>query len=91
MTGHHPKTKRESRDNKMPILRLCNRLLGRLSRASEPQLCAAVLLFLAQVFPLNERSGLNIMVRCAEGSTHQLGVALVRQWRSWSGERRATS
>jgi hypothetical protein len=46
----------------MPVLRLGNRLLARLSRASEPRLCAGVLLFLAKVFPLNERSGLNITV-----------------------------
>ncbi|KAI8468971.1 MAG: THO complex subunit 1 transcription elongation factor-domain-containing protein [Monoraphidium minutum] len=51
---------REPTLNRMPVLRLCNRLLGRLSRASEPQLCASVLVFLAKVLPLNERSGLNV-------------------------------
>lgn len=46
----------------MPALKLCNRVLSRLSRASEPQLCAAVLVYLAKVFPLQERSGLNLSV-----------------------------
>ncbi|GBF99688.1 hypothetical protein Rsub_12382 [Raphidocelis subcapitata] len=44
-------TFREVRDNKMPLLRLCNRLLARFSRASEPQLCAAALVFLAKAVP----------------------------------------
>jgi hypothetical protein len=60
-------TFREARDPKTPLLRLCNRLLGRISRASEPQTCAAVLVFLAKVLPLNERSGLNVMVRGRQG------------------------
>lgn len=51
----------EVRDLKTPILRLCNRLLSRLSRASDPQLCASILLFMTKVFPLSERSGMNLM------------------------------
>lgn len=53
----------------MPVLRLCNRMLARLSRASEPQLVAGLLVFLSKVFPLNERSGLNVLV--GTGGSHR--------------------
>lgn len=52
---------RALKEQKNPVLRLCNRVMGRLSRASEPQLVAGLLIFLAKVFPLNERSGLNLL------------------------------
>lgn len=43
------------------LLRLCNDLLRRLSRARNTVFCGRILLFLARFFPLSERSGLNVV------------------------------
>lgn len=47
--------------NKNNLLRLCNDLLKRFSRAQNTVFCGRILLFLATFFPLSERSGLNII------------------------------
>ncbi|XP_014258510.1 THO complex subunit 1 [Cimex lectularius] len=43
------------------ILRMCNDLLRRLSKAQNTDFCGRILLFLAMFFPFSERSGLNIV------------------------------
>ncbi|XP_035207983.1 THO complex subunit 1-like isoform X2 [Stegodyphus dumicola] len=43
------------------LLRSCNDLLRRLSRSQNTVFCGRILLFLAHIFPLSERSGLNII------------------------------
>lgn len=43
------------------ILRMCNDLLRRLSKAQNTVFCGRILLFLAMFFPFSERSGLNIV------------------------------
>lgn len=43
------------------LLRSCNDLLRRLSRSQNTVFCGRILLFLAHLFPLSERSGLNIV------------------------------
>lgn len=43
------------------LLRMCNDLLKRLSRAQNTVFCGRILLFLATFFPFSERSGLNII------------------------------
>jgi hypothetical protein len=45
---------------KLILLRTCNELTRRLSRAAHPVLCGRVLLLLAAAFPLSERSALNM-------------------------------
>ncbi len=45
---------------KLILLRTCNDLTRRLSRAAHPVLCGRVLLLLAAAFPLSERSALNL-------------------------------
>ena len=45
---------------KLILLRTCNNLLRRLSRAAHTVFCGRVLLLLAALFPLSERSALNI-------------------------------
>ncbi|UYV76323.1 THOC1 [Cordylochernes scorpioides] len=42
------------------ILRTCNDLLRRLSRSQNTVFCGRTLVFLAKIFPLSERSGLNL-------------------------------
>ncbi|KAG4306312.1 hypothetical protein PORY_000300 [Pneumocystis oryctolagi] len=42
------------------LLRLCNELLRRLSKTKDSLFCGNVLMFLSNVFPLGERSGLNL-------------------------------
>ncbi|KAG5519201.1 hypothetical protein PMAC_002289 [Pneumocystis sp. 'macacae'] len=42
------------------LLRLCNELLRRLSKTKDSLFCGNVLMFLSNVFPLRERSGLNL-------------------------------
>lgn len=46
---------------KNQLLRSCNDLLRRLSRSQNTVFCGRILLFLARIFPLSERSGLNII------------------------------
>lgn len=45
---------------KNQLLRTCNDLLRRLSRSQNTVFCGKILVFLAKLFPLSERSGLNI-------------------------------
>ncbi|XP_022945746.1 THO complex subunit 1 [Cucurbita moschata] len=45
---------------KLVMLRTCNQLLRRLSKASDVVFCGRILMFLAHFFPLSERSAVNI-------------------------------
>ncbi|KAH9323394.1 hypothetical protein KI387_018033, partial [Taxus chinensis] len=45
---------------KLVMLRTCNQLLRRLSKAYDVVFCGRILMFLAHFFPLSERSALNI-------------------------------
>ncbi|KAH8033793.1 hypothetical protein HPB51_016248 [Rhipicephalus microplus] len=45
---------------KNQLLRTCNDLLRRLSRSQNTVFCGKILVFLAELFPLSESSGLNI-------------------------------
>ncbi|PNY10205.1 THO complex subunit 1-like protein, partial [Trifolium pratense] len=45
---------------KLVMLRTCNQLLRRLSKANDVVFCGRILMFLAHFFPLSERSALNI-------------------------------
>ncbi|ERN09505.1 hypothetical protein AMTRI_Chr09g32690 [Amborella trichopoda] len=45
---------------KLVMLRTCNQLLRRLSKANDVVFCGRILMFLAHVFPLSERSALNV-------------------------------
>ncbi|KAF9437733.1 DNA repair protein rad50 [Entomortierella beljakovae] len=44
----------------LTLLRLCNELLRRLSKAKNTVFCGRILMLLASVFPLTERSGVNL-------------------------------
>eukprot|EP00195_Chlamydomonas_chlamydogama_P013543 CAMPEP_0202891396 /NCGR_PEP_ID=MMETSP1392-20130828/1468_1 /ASSEMBLY_ACC=CAM_ASM_000868 /TAXON_ID=225041 /ORGANISM="Chlamydomonas chlamydogama, Strain SAG 11-48b" /LENGTH=345 /DNA_ID=CAMNT_0049575133 /DNA_START=106 /DNA_END=1140 /DNA_ORIENTATION=+ len=44
----------------LAILRACNNVLRRLSKATDVQLCGRVLVFMARLYPLSDRSGLNL-------------------------------
>lgn len=46
--------------SKLSVLRICNQLLRRLSRASSSELCGRILMFLTRLLPLLDRSGLNV-------------------------------
>ncbi|KAL4439830.1 hypothetical protein ABPG75_002831 [Micractinium tetrahymenae] len=46
--------------SKLTLLRTCNMLLKRLSKSANAMLCGRVLLFLAKLLPLTERSGVNL-------------------------------
>ncbi|CAL8101775.1 unnamed protein product [Orchesella dallaii] len=46
---------------KNAVLRMCNDLLRRQSRAQNTVFCGRILIFLANYFPFSERSGLNIL------------------------------
>jgi len=43
------------------LLRMCNDLLRRLSKSQNTLFCGRIQLFLARLFPLSEKSGLNLM------------------------------
>ncbi|KAI3423130.1 hypothetical protein D9Q98_010686 [Chlorella vulgaris] len=45
---------------KNTLLRTCNMLLKRLSKSANAMLCGRILLFLAKLLPLTERSGVNL-------------------------------
>jgi hypothetical protein len=42
------------------LLRMCNELLRRLSKETNTVFCGRILMFLANSFPLGERSGVNL-------------------------------
>jgi len=42
------------------LLRICNSLKRRLSRSQDTALCGRILIFLASIFPLCDRSGVNL-------------------------------
>ena len=44
---------------KLTMLRACNEVLRRLSKAKNTVFCGKILMFLAAAFPLSERSGVN--------------------------------
>ncbi|PVI06162.1 nuclear matrix protein [Periconia macrospinosa] len=50
----------QSQNKNLVILRLCNELLRRLSRAEDPVFCGRVYIFLFQSFPLGDRSSVNL-------------------------------
>ncbi|CAM9154644.1 unnamed protein product, partial [Ectocarpus fasciculatus] len=45
---------------KMTVLRFCNALLRRLSKSCNTEFCGRILMFLAAIYPLSERSAVNI-------------------------------
>ncbi|CAK9133658.1 unnamed protein product [Ilex paraguariensis] len=45
---------------KLVMLRTCNQLLRRLSKANDVVFCGRIIMFLAHFFPLSERSAVNI-------------------------------
>jgi THO complex subunit 1 len=48
------------RGKALPLLRLCNESLRRLSKSENASICGRIQVFLANVFPLSERSGVNL-------------------------------
>ena len=44
----------------LPLLRLCNESLRKLSKSENASVCGRIQVFLANVFPLSERSGVNL-------------------------------
>lgn len=44
------------------MLRTCNQLLRRLSKGHHAVLCGRILIFLARLLPLSDRSGINLQV-----------------------------
>ncbi|CAI6340290.1 unnamed protein product [Periconia digitata] len=50
----------QSQNKNLVILRICNELLRRLSRAEDPVFCGRVYIFLFQSFPLGDRSSVNL-------------------------------
>uniref|UniRef100_A0A1A9VLK4 Death domain-containing protein n=1 Tax=Glossina austeni TaxID=7395 RepID=A0A1A9VLK4_GLOAU len=56
------------------ILRMCNDLLRRLSRAQNTVFCGRILLFLSKFFPFSERSGLNIVSEFNLDNVTEYGV-----------------
>lgn len=49
-----------SKNKDLVILRLCNELLRRLSRAEDPVFCGRVYVFMFQSFPLGDKSSVNL-------------------------------
>lgn len=56
---------------KNQLLRMCNDLLRRLSKSQNTVFCGQILIVLAKLFPLSERSGLNIV---SEFNTEHLSI-----------------
>ncbi|GAX80221.1 hypothetical protein CEUSTIGMA_g7659.t1 [Chlamydomonas eustigma] len=54
----------------LAILRSCNGLLRRLSKANDVQLCGRILVFIVRLYPLSDKSGLNL------GGTINAGLPL---------------
>lgn len=54
---------------RMPTIRMCNTLLRRLSKSTDVMLCARVMIFAANFYPLHERSAVNNQVKLTNHST----------------------
>ncbi len=57
------------------LLRMCNDLLKRLSKSQNTVFSGRIHLFLAKLFPLNEKSGLNLMSHFSENMTRYTTTA----------------
>lgn len=55
---------------KLTLLRTCNMLARRLSKALDMQLCGRLLIFLARVYALNDKAGVNMQVRGLKQQSH---------------------
>jgi THO complex subunit 1 len=53
-------TAKHFKQKKLVILRTCNELLRRLSRALDPAFCGRVFIFMFQSFPLGDKSSVNL-------------------------------
>lgn len=53
-------TARHFKQKQLVILRTCNELLRRLSRALDPAFCGRVFIFMFQSFPLGDKSSVNL-------------------------------
>lgn len=53
-------TAKHFKQKKLVILRTCNELLRRLSRALDPSFCGRVFIFMFQSFPLGDKSSVNL-------------------------------
>jgi THO complex subunit 1 len=51
----------KKRNAKVALLRLCNAMVKRLSKANDTVFCGRIQMFLATVFPVSDRSGVNLM------------------------------
>ncbi|KAF4550910.1 THO complex subunit 1 transcription elongation factor-like protein [Elsinoe fawcettii] len=67
-------TQREFQVTHLIILRTCNELLRRLSRAEDATFCGRVFFFLFQIFPLGEQSSVNL-----RGEFHTDNVTLFEE------------
>lgn len=69
-----------SRNKDLVILRLCNELLRRLSRAEDPVFCGRVYIFMFQSFPLGDKSSVNL-----RGNFHVENVTTFEEFLTDSG------
>ncbi|KAH7400683.1 nuclear matrix protein [Phaeosphaeria sp. MPI-PUGE-AT-0046c] len=70
-----------SKNKDLVILRLCNELLRRLSRAEDPVFCGRVYIFMFQSFPLGDKSSVNL-----RGNFHVENVTTFEDFLKESGE-----
>ncbi|KAF2828565.1 hypothetical protein CC86DRAFT_454324 [Ophiobolus disseminans] len=69
-----------SKNKDLVILRLCNELLRRLSRAEDPVFCGRVYIFMFQSFPLGDKSSVNL-----RGNFHVENVTTFEEFLKDSG------
>ena len=62
----------ETQSTRLPLLRLCNALVRRLSRTDNTAFCGRVMMLLAYLLPPDEKSGLNL-----GGSYHTSNVTVI--------------
>ncbi|CAG9461933.1 unnamed protein product [Pedinophyceae sp. YPF-701] len=55
-----PALRKYAHVSRLVLLRICNKLIRRVPRAEAPELCGKVLLLVARLFPLTEKSGVNL-------------------------------
>lgn len=60
LNDENPNRKKHFKQKSLIILRVCNELLRRLSRAENTVFCGRVFIFLFQSFPLGDRSSVNL-------------------------------